>query len=300
MLRLTSLFLLAWTTGVFADEPKPAADKGPAQPSEDSISAAKRDFAGIKAARDGLDQPAAKLPSLSTPDFSSGSAAPRPLTSGTTAADALVAKKSANWLVDAMMKPDQKESHDLQSKTPGGTKSERNELAGNGSSGATDSRLSADKNAELPSAERRVGPEFNPLTRYMSGWMTSQDYALLKPGLDGATSASLSSRGDPSLPSRSANAASLGDAGSALDLSAGNKAAPFALPKPAENPFLQSLNSGGAFTANPIPPQAVSIPGSSANASSAAPVEIPPPKSRIPDFAKPATDEKYFKQLKRF
>jgi hypothetical protein len=145
-----------------------------------------------------------------------------------------------------------------------------------------------------------MGPEFNPLTHYMAGWMTPPDYALLKAGMDGAASASLPSRGDPSLPSVGSDLSVLGDMGSALDLSPAAKSAPFALPKPAGNPFLQSLSAGGpaaapAFVTPPAPTS-----GSASSGFAPVPAPVAPAKSKIPDFAKPAMDEKYFKQLKRF
>jgi hypothetical protein len=96
-----------------------------------------------------------------------------------------------------------------------------------------------------------------------------------------------------------ADLSALGDMGSALDLSRDAKAAPFALPKPADNPFLQTLNgSGTALPAFVPPPAPASTPANTALAP--VPLESAPPKSKIPDFAKPAMDEKYFKQLKRF
>jgi len=69
-----------------------------------------------------------------------------------------------------------------------------------------------------------------------------------------------------------------------------------------ENPYLQSLKSeasviptGGRPTIMPLDP----IPRSTPPAIVAPPVPAAPP-TKIPDFAKPGSDDKYFKQLKRF
>jgi len=217
---------------------------------------------------------------------------PRPQTS--TAPDPNVAKKSANWLVDAMMKPEEKDPRALRDKISGAEKRERDLTS------AKDPRAAAEKKEDLPPTEKKLGPEFNPLNRYMAGWMTTQDYALLKPGLDSSTGAlGMIARNEPALRGLDADASMLGDAGSALDLSAVGKNAPLVQFKPVENPFLQSLAPSAtpgpmAFTA-PAGPNP-----SSASAALAPPPEVAPQKSVIPDFAKPSTDDKYFKPLKRF
>ncbi len=300
MARLFSIWLLVATTTLAQETPSPAATKN-APPTEDAIAAAKREFNAIKSTRGALEQSKVELPSVSAPELQT--TAPMPRIQSTSKLDPKAAKKSSNWLVDAMMKSDERESRNPRESTSEATRRGRVSDAIDDTTdplSETDPRQSASKDQDLPMAEKRVGPEFNPLTRYMAGWMSPQDYALLKPGMDGAAAASLTSRGDPSLPSVGADLSLLGDTGSALDLSTSAKAAPFALPKPADNPFLQSLNlSGGTMPPAFAPPPA---PASASAPAGPAPVqaEVAPPRSRIPDFAKPATDEKYFKQLKRF
>ncbi len=296
MSRFALIWLLVATTVWAQESPSPPVEKS-APPTEDAIAAAKRDFNAIRGARGASDSSNADLSSLSAPELQT--TAPLPRLQSTPKADSGAANKNANWLVDAMMKQDGKEARD--SHEPISTAIQHD----GETTSAQDQRTSANPraaNAEgnLSVAEKRTGPEFNPLARYMVGWMTPQDYALLKPGLDGAAAASLTSRGDPSLPAVGSDLSVLGDTGSALDLGAMNKAAPFALPKPADNPFLQSINGGGASTSGAfVTAAAPSLPAASISLTPV-PVEVAPVKSKIPDFAKPAMDEKYFKQLKRF
>lgn len=290
-------FLVA--TAAFAQGTASSTAEKPAPPIEDAIEAAKRDFNTVKAARGAaLQQPKMDLPSMSAPELQTAPAMPR--LQATPKLDPKAARKSANWLVDAMTKSDEKELRDPHETIAESMLREREAADAKDPRMAKDARGNAARDENSPMAEKRVGPEFNPLSRYMAGWMTPQDYTLLKSGLDGAAAASLTSRGDPSLPSVGSDLSVLGDAGSALDLSSGTRTAPFALPKPSENPFLQSLTSGGApATTSFAPPPA---PSSVSTSPTLAPAPAPsaPTKSKIPDFAKPAMDEKYFKQLKRF
>lgn len=223
------------------------------------------------------------LPRIATPEFQPTATAMPALPP--TPAEMVAKKKSENWLVDAMMKKPPSEPR-LKENSPRSapTGSAENEEAG------------ARMQQAVP--EPRFSPnEVNPLLRYMAGWMSPQDYALLKPGMSGEAAASLPGRGDPSLASLAPDAASLGDSGSALDLSTLAQEAHAAQMAPRQNPYLQ------AFAAPPPPAQSFVPPPVHSPAAAAADVFAPPPgpaRSNIPDFAKPPEDEKYFKQLKRF
>jgi hypothetical protein len=76
-----------------------------------------------------------------------------------------------------------------------------------------------------------------------------------------------------------------------------------AAPPTRENPFLPSLKSdsqvpsSGSPARNRVPPPVVLPAPRAAIAPSPAP--LPPAQSTIPDFAKPPSDDKYFKQLNR-
>jgi hypothetical protein len=75
------------------------------------------------------------------------------------------------------------------------------------------------------------------------------------------------------------------------------------LAKPAENPYLQAMNEPPPVVNVPqVPPPTVSPLASSPTPTMVAPAPAtpPPPQSKIPEFAKPATDSKLFKPLKRF
>jgi hypothetical protein len=143
----------------------------------------------------------------------------------------------------------------------------------------------------------------NPLESYLGGWMTPQDYALLKPSL--AQGALPGGGRDPMSPNalQSANGAlpGIGGTGAALGISA--PAAGLPAPKAKENPFLQALVTPAP--AVPVPAFGAAMPPATPAVKPLATAAPPPPpiepaKSKIPDFAKPAEDEKYFKQLKRF
>lgn len=144
----------------------------------------------------------------------------------------------------------------------------------------------------------------NPLTSYLDGWMTPQDFALLKPGLDGRPAAVALPQPDASV----APGGFMAEPLSSAQASRGAGPAPLAPggDRPGagrENPFLAALNAPvanvavAAQTPRPAPPE----PGPATVATPSVPSPpSPPPASRTPEFARPAADDKYFKPLKRF
>jgi len=264
--------------------------------SEDPIAGAKRDFEGVKAPRTPSETTKAGLPGLETPEFSLVKPTPKLTGRAKTAAEILAEKKSANWLVDAMMKKDEN-SEKTHAVDPDAALLRELKL-----SPEAVARASAQKpTEEKPTAKSelaRTGPEFNPLTRFMAGWMTPQDYSLLKPGMGGATADSLIARGETSITGPTGDLGASADKGGALEIMALSRPASLTGPVSAGNPFLQSFTPPPHSVANFAPPATSTTPVAPANA--IAPAESSPSKSRTPDFVKPATDEKYFKQLKRF
>jgi hypothetical protein len=278
-----------------------------APPPDISLEAAKRDFNAVKAARGSLDAPAKlELPSVATPEFSAG--APQPLPSPMKPDPALAKKKSANWLVDAMMKPEAMQARDPRDKNFGQVRSDRSDSAfpyrdGREAAPDSDLRPGAESETRTPVvSEKKTGPEFNPLTNYMAGWMTPQDYSLLKPGLESAVSSRMANSPIEQVALGGTNDLLAPGNVSAGGIDSGTAARPaaFAAPAPADNPFLQSLNAPPAPVASFTPPSAGAPTGTVPSALVPAPTEPQAAKSKIPDFAKPAADEKYFKQLKRF
>ena len=146
------------------------------------MAGAKRDFDSVKSQRGANESAKTGLPTFTTPEFSLGTTTTKSDKQKKTPAELLAEKKSANWLVDAMMKKDEKSQKDetdeaalLQQKL-NPEAAERALL-----------EKPVEKKAPTKAELAKTGPEFNPLTRYMSGWMTPQDYSLLKPGLGGAS-----------------------------------------------------------------------------------------------------------------
>jgi hypothetical protein len=187
-----------------------------------------------------------------------------------------------------------------------------------GSGRANEDRLGWEKNAARDSEPTQNGAReggdrivpttsvVNPLNRYLGDWMTPQDYSLLKPGLAQSAMNGLNHEGsrEGGLVIPGSNALRPG----AVDqpgLRSSNVTNDVPAAKPKENPFLQALNAP-AVPVNPpssfvTPAQVVTVspPKISMMAAPPAPVSEPA-KSKVPDFAKPVQDEKYFKQLKRF
>ncbi|HVS52331.1 MAG TPA: hypothetical protein VHD62_08240 [Opitutaceae bacterium] len=286
-----------------AEEPSAATAK-PAD-AESGIAAAKRDFDTVKAARDtNAANARGELPRIALPEFSPAPSDARPALAPSSATP--LPAKSTNWLLDAMQTKPAANRADRNDATNRDERSRELAPFPNESlrehDDATnarqqDAREKSSDNARDNSmmTNRTAAAALNPLARYMGEWMTPQDFALLQPTLgnakDGAGLAAA-----PALPGV------VGTSGEfdALDLTANfdRGAAKTSMPSaPRENPFLPTLNAPPAVAAPlPAPPPAVSAP----TPLFAPTPESAPAKPAIPDFAKPGTDEKYFKPLKRF
>lgn len=263
--------------------------------------------------------PKGELPKLTMPELRA--AAPEVLPWGTKQGNKpdAAGKQSANWLVDGVMKDERRANDAARKGKDRGGRSDRGERADPTERSvrtldAKDTDVAQSENTEPRGEgeverEKEMGEVANPLNRYLGEWLTSRDYAMLKPSLedgaaDGRTTVGLDPRIAATLGPNSLTTA-MQTTGSAMGESATAIDAVRQAP-PRENPFLDALHP----VANAKPASAVPLPAPSA-ASVAPPIIsstvgpnspplIAPPQSKIPDFAKPAQDEKYFKQLKRF
>ncbi|HUR60697.1 MAG TPA: hypothetical protein VM029_23450 [Opitutaceae bacterium] len=285
-----------------------AAESSAPAPREDSINATKRDLDLIKSTRENM-QPGAAVPKFSVPEMQT---APSP-GAWTPKKQGVPEKKSATWLLDAMEKnsdssksrgkleladllgtktreKDGETELELEPKDPRDAKAGRNLEPGE-----RKSESSEEKNP------RREEPVFNPLTRFMSDWMTPQDLALMKPVMEVRAGGELPGSG------RVEHLALGNDVGLSATVESvlgtqSTATKSFVAPTAQENPYLQAMlsplpvaGSGPAAGVAPAP-----LPPPAPSAAMAPLPALPAPKSNIPDFAKPAADEKYFKQLKRF
>jgi len=283
----------------------------PATPAADSIATAKKDIAEIKSPLNPQDQ-AGSLPSLEFKDLGPvpGAAAEAlsvPTPERETEIDPSGRKSgTGNWLVDAMDKKSDKSKK--ASERDGGERlrgetdllrgDERLNLPGEKETqGLDEAGGSAAEGKEV------TGPVYNPLDRFMSGWISAKDRDLLLSGARGEGAAAGDSgrvRADflPGL-----------DAGPSVD----------ALVGPAEAPSLDELRTGpnpylSVLDITPSPAtrgfMGADLSGLTApllqdfaRAPGSAGVDPRPVDSLrrfIPDFAQPPDDDKYFKQMKRF
>jgi hypothetical protein len=261
----------------------------------DAIATAKKDFESIKSARDASLVPQSGIPRVSLPELPGSSP---PLAPGAKPTAIAPAAKSANWLLDAM---EEKEApREFRGKLSRSRNRESKSNSSDKKSGSVDQHA-RDAAEETSHENDRTAIVINPLTRFLDDWMTPQDYALLKPGLTQAfdPGVELKNTGSISSPALAASVSGIGDFG----LSAMNGRSPVkALPASRDNPYLQSL----------MPELVVGVPTPGAKAvsippliSATPPAIAPPPpvgstQTKIPEFAKPHNDDKYFKPLKRF
>ena len=284
---------------------------------EDAIKATQRDFDTIKAARDGSGPSKGDLPQFGLPELQINPGETRPRN----APKALKAgKKSANWLVDAMQKKtDARDDlrsdlrndlrsdlrNDLRKEQLGQRESDRSTLSGPESEDEepveSKRSMAKDEAHSTFQAERKeLDPTLNPLTRFLSDWMTPKDYALLKPGLQGARAGESSPRSEVPVAPFAGELSGIVAPDIAIGLAGTNKPA-FVAPTPQENPYLQAFNVPPSLSSTPVSlPAAAPSPkifAPTVSAPAGIPVSAP---GRVPEFAKPMTDEKYFKPLKRF
>ena len=280
-----------------ADE-KSAPPGAPAVSSESAISAAKREFEAVKAARDPALQQKGALPKMTMPDLHSapsgvGNIAPKQQQIGE--------KKSANWLVEAMEKQKPRKDGERDNGRGKGERYDARESTALLTGGARDKdRTSVEPETDPRRRARETEPK-NPLASFLGEWMTPQDYALLKPGLEESLAGTKNSPG--AMPTPGAGLSSILGSDAALNpATAFNQAAIGTAPR--ENPYLAALNPPPPPMTLPVPPPTAVSPSVAPAAVNplavSGPAPIAPPKPKIPEFAKPAQDEKYFKQLKRF
>jgi len=306
-------------SGPAADGPAPAAPG-------DSITATKREFDSIKALRDPALPASAKgtLPNLQVPELHTTTPDAARRAKQKQAEAAAKAKKSGtgNWLVDAMEKDARTQAGDRGSASDGSgrrTRDGRSDAASEDlleTDAEARSLLAGDETAsglEAARDERRTERKsveerpnvVNPLTQFLGSWMTPQDYALLRPGLDDS-----GRRNDvPGGAGGSAGGGGLAGGESAAQLAflESRPVSPANAPV-RENPFLQALelpaspagSSLSAPSANFTLPEMSAAPASAPLLPATTVAPTPAPRSTVPDFAKPALEEKYFKQLKRF
>ena len=298
--RRYSCILLLATSAVWirAEEKSPPPAPPPAS---DGISSAKRDFDGLKNSRTTLEQQKLDVPQVSSPTLH--------LTdeySNFTQAEAAEKKerdakkgKSDNWLVDAMQEKPESGGKKLKPaeafKAPDEDREQSTLLKLNDEESA---RL-ASKNSENNS--KGLAPADNPLTGYMSSWMTPKDYDLLKvkPAETNDTptiSLSIDRGSDPAL------------LGGLMRTNASASAAHLPVGVSAERPANPYLTDFGPLPAAPTkefnaPPLSASIdlgpsltPQPARKGDQSPPLASPTPV----DLLKPSTDSKYFPQLKRF
>lgn len=299
-------------------EDKPAPARGEA---EASISSAKKDFDTIKAARDAALQAKAEGLRLETPTMETDpSASPAAWLRAQKEKEKELAakkKKSANWLLEAMEKD--RETKPERGDTARSAETQPTAVSITGERASETAMLAAaaqsaadDKAKEEPAAP----PVVNPLTRYMSDWMTPKDFALLQsaPGVASAKEGLAGAGPGNASPDAGGPAGvSLPGAAGGLEMvfGSGSTNRPGTLTPARENPFLQALGPLPTANAGPVapfapPPALAPLPPISGGLSSptgfqpAPAPELPQPRSSVPDFARPAIDDKAFKPMKRF
>lgn len=278
-----------------------AAEKPPTEPSkaraEDGIAASRRDLELIRAAKGG----AAEQPRDGSPQFPGSEIQftpteqprpPHPLTPTQAAA----AKKSTNWLIEAVMKKPAGATEEKE-RSENISRLENAEIRFENATRNRNKDQSAVARADRQEARQIAEQIVNPLTNFMAGWMTPHDYKLLQSGMGAESAVNLVARGE-----RAANAVFPSSGSEPAVLSALGKPASNPLAQvPRENPFLQDIGATAAAASKPfgsIPQPAIET---QTTAKPSIPTPEPPPARPIaPGFVKPNDDAKYFKPLKRF
>lgn len=271
----------------------------------DTIESARHELRQLKIGREALPSNPG-LPRVSAPAWQEA-AGPK-LPAVTPRPGAATEGRNPNWLVDAMRKSAESPADDRGRSVRGNTSApgpirapntpERSEVSGGMAAG---NRQNREPN---PPGVRPVAPStaINPLASFLDDWMSPQDFALLQPGLAAGRINPISA---PTAAPDFGLVALDGRAGSAGQ---GNALQPSRRPASGrsgtlrENPFLQSIGPLVTPISAIVPPPraATSASAPAAIQASAAAPFLPSTPARIPEFARPTSDEKYFKPLKRF
>ncbi len=205
-------------------------------------------------------------------------------------------KPGTNWLVDAM----QKREVGKPTRSEGRRDPETN---GEDRPGREGEQASSVREQE---GNGRLPPP-NPFAPYMQGWISPVDMPLLRPAWE--VSRVLPGPGAENGASE-ANTRFLGtqeDLARKPGASIATVKSPLggATSQTRENPYLTNLENGAAGNAKPVALARPSVGPAAAYSSPSTSAAVPPPatplpQSRIPDFVRPNTDDKYFKPLKRF
>ncbi len=297
----------AWGLGcaalASAADPASPAPATPAPAStEEVLSAARRDLETIRALRSpGAGAGKADLPQLAAPELNPLPAPVmterRPAPGSTKPGAPGSAGAKENWLVDAMMrKGDRPANPPLAGELV--LSGEERETA-DSPAAATKARREGERDPTRGDAKAGAPQPANPLSTFMAGWMTSQDYQLYLAGTSAGVPGSIATE-RASAAARDGLGATLSGERSSAPSTAG--AAPGQAAR--ENPFLAALGPTGPAAnppaATPVGAVTPSAPPPKAPAIAPPPAPASPPASPIPSFVKPADDAKYFKPLKRF
>ncbi|MCF7686783.1 MAG: hypothetical protein K9M98_09805 [Cephaloticoccus sp.] len=210
--------------------------------------------------------------------------------------------RSKNWLVDAMMKPDKTSTLGNKADADDTEKDEALDpferlIAENKQGVSSEAQTAAKLESDREELKSKV---VNPLSGYMSGWISARDQDLLLRDVAAPDAALTISRFSDSLPP-SGPILSNGVFSPPSDAPQGGVQNPFSVPAnpylalPAISPDERSLIPVSANSApDPIPPQPpVQV--------TAPPPQAPPARDNMPPgLAKPEEDARYFPQLKRF
>lgn len=276
----------------------------------DSIAAAKKDLAAIKAPAGQQDAPSG-LPSLDLKDIGpvpgsqpdAPSLVPSEKDSGL---DPSKKKKgTGNWLVDAMEKNVDRSQESRSREKDDILKGDPDLLRGDAKPDPFDDKdpKSLDAARGKAASKEAVDSVSNPLDSFMSGWISARDHDLLLPSSTGGGAA-----GGERFKVRAETLAGLDGAASG---SAASLLPPLDSADLSEahgpNPYMALLDVAPAqpthsFAAPELPglvPEA--LPDVSHGLSSGVdPRPVDSSRGAVPDFAQPGDDGKYFKQMKRF
>lgn len=243
------------------------------------------------------------LPRLAAPEWHGGAlSAP---SAGPARPNPAAEPRNSNWLVDAMLKPGAEPDGERRRDRRGATGEHGTATASSARpvgrgvwDDSSEPRERTATAAQPPDASRVI----NPLASFLNEWMSPQDLALLKPGGAGVPVGPVA---------QSLSVAPFGSASGGMSASGagsdGRMPPPgLLLPRGAgparENPFLQGLTPPvPGVPPVAAPPQIVRsapVAGPGTNSLTSPPPSAPP--SRTPEFPRPASDDRYFKPLKRF